>query len=80
VTLTVGEAAKEALAQRGFDPKYGARPLRRVIQREVETELSRMLLRGELREGERVHVDFEDGRFSFRVVNRSTEHEPTLTH
>ncbi len=80
VTLTVGEAAKEALAQRGFDPKYGARPLRRVIQREVETELSRMLLRGELREGERIHVDFENGRFSFRVVNRSTEHEPTLAH
>ncbi|HEX8824712.1 MAG TPA: ATP-dependent Clp protease ATP-binding subunit [Archangium sp.] len=71
VTLTVSEAAKDALAQRGFDPKFGARPLRRVIQREVETELSRMLLRGELREGERIHVDFADGRFTFRVEGRS---------
>ncbi|HSP80670.1 MAG TPA: ATP-dependent Clp protease ATP-binding subunit, partial [Myxococcaceae bacterium] len=51
VTLEVREEAKRALAQRGFDPRFGARPLRRVIQRELETELSRMLLRGELREG-----------------------------
>jgi len=54
-----------------------------VIQREVETELSRMLLRGELREGERIHVDFENGRFSFlsgKPVRRARAHADTLKH
>jgi ATP-dependent Clp protease ATP-binding subunit ClpC len=73
VLLEVGDAARDALAQRGFDPKFGARPLRRVIQRELETELSRMLLRGELREGQRVRVDFEDGRFTFRAEGPAAE-------
>jgi ATP-dependent Clp protease ATP-binding subunit ClpC len=78
VKLEVREAAKDELARRGFDPKSGARPLRRVIQRELETELSGMLLRGELREGERLLVDFEDGKFTFRVEGRSAGQEPPL--
>ncbi len=78
ITLEVAEAAKDALAQRGFDPKFGARPLRRVIQRELETHLSRMLLRGELREGQRVRVDFEDGHFTFRAEDRTAEQPPSL--
>ncbi|MFY0527918.1 ATP-dependent Clp protease ATP-binding subunit [Archangium gephyra] len=78
ILLEVREAAKDELARRGFDPKYGARPLRRVIQRELETELSRMLLRGELREGDRVLVDFADGRFTFGVEGRATRHEAPL--
>jgi ATP-dependent Clp protease ATP-binding subunit ClpC len=79
VTLEVSEAAKGALAQRGFDPKFGARPLRRVIQRELETELSRLLLRGELREGQHVRVDFEDGRFTFRAEGQAVE-QPAPVH
>ncbi|WP_163862662.1 ATP-dependent Clp protease ATP-binding subunit [Myxococcus eversor] len=65
VGLELTDAARDALAERGFEPRYGARPLRRVIQRELETELSRMMLRGELREGQRIRVDFQDGRFVF---------------
>jgi ATP-dependent Clp protease ATP-binding subunit ClpC len=81
VLLDVREAAKDELARRGFDPKYGARPLRRVIQRELETELSRMLLRGELREGDRVLVDFAQGRFTFGVEGRAAGHEvPAPVH
>ncbi|AKJ08140.1 ATP-dependent Clp protease ATP-binding subunit ClpC [Archangium gephyra] len=71
ILLEVRESAKDELARRGFDPKYGARPLRRVIQRELETELSRMLLRGAVHEGDRVLVDFAEGRFTFGVERRA---------
>src|SRR5690606_6535764 len=62
------EAAVDWLARRGYQPEYGARPLRRTIQREVDNELSRLLLDGTLREGGRVTVDAEDGRLAFRVA------------
>jgi ATP-dependent Clp protease ATP-binding subunit ClpC len=75
LTMEVREAAKEELARRGFEPRFGARPLRRVIQRELETELSRMLLRGELHEGDRLVVDFVEGKFSFQVEGRAPRHE-----
>ena len=55
------------LAEEGFDPEFGARPLRRAIQRLVENELSRMVLSGELNPGDRVVVDVEDGRIRMRV-------------
>ncbi|WP_432056299.1 ATP-dependent Clp protease ATP-binding subunit [Streptomyces sp. bgisy022] len=62
------EDAVDWLARRGYQPEYGARPLRRTIQREVDNELSRMLLDGTLREGGRVTVATEDGRLAFRVA------------
>ncbi|MBD9733709.1 ATP-dependent Clp protease ATP-binding subunit, partial [Streptomyces sp. H28] len=62
------EAAVDWLARRGYQPEYGARPLRRTIQREVDNELSRLLLDGTLQEGGRVTVDAEDGRLAFRVA------------
>ena len=66
--LALTPAAKDALAERGFDPKWGARPLRRAIQRELETEISRRLLRGEIPPGSTVAVDFRDGRFTFEAA------------
>ncbi|WP_235217112.1 ATP-dependent Clp protease ATP-binding subunit [Archangium violaceum] len=75
ILLEVRDAAKDELARRGFDPKFGARPLRRVIQRDLETELSRMLLRGTVHEGDRVVVDFVDGRFTFGVEGRGAGKE-----
>ncbi|HEX5750230.1 MAG TPA: ATP-dependent Clp protease ATP-binding subunit [Archangium sp.] len=75
ILLEVREAAKDELARRGFDPKFGARPLRRVIQRELETELSRMLLRGAVHEGDRLVVDFVDGRFTFGIEGRAAVQE-----
>ena len=47
------------IAERGYDPVYGARPLRRYIAHEVETRIGRALLRGEIASGGRVHVDVE---------------------
>ncbi|MFE0451838.1 ATP-dependent Clp protease ATP-binding subunit [Streptomyces sp. NPDC058914] len=60
-------AAVDWLAERGYQPEYGARPLRRTIQREVDNELSRLLLDGRVKEGDRVTVDVEDGRLAFRT-------------
>jgi len=65
ISLEVSQAAKEHLAEVGFDPVYGARPLKRAIQREVQDPLALHLLRGEFKEGDTVHVDVRDGRLVF---------------
>jgi ATP-dependent Clp protease ATP-binding subunit ClpC len=57
IGLELTEKAKSWLAKEGYDPVYGARPLRRVIERNVENPLSSMVLRGELKEGDTVKVD-----------------------
>ena len=62
ITLEVSEAAKDLLASEGYDPQFGARPLRRVIQREVENRIARALLEGTIREGDTIAVDVQDGR------------------
>jgi ATP-dependent Clp protease ATP-binding subunit ClpB len=61
LSLTVTEAAEQLLAKAGFDPDFGARPLRRVIQREVEDPLALALLEGRYPEGSTVIVDEKDG-------------------
>ena len=67
--LELTQAAKELLADHGFDPVLGARPLRRTIQREIEDSLSEKILFGELKAGEIVVVDVEgtgrDAVFTF---------------
>ena len=57
ITIEVTEAARAHLARAGYDPVFGARPLKRVIQREVETPVARMIVAGKLREGGTVRVD-----------------------
>ncbi|MFC8800850.1 ATP-dependent chaperone ClpB [Promicromonospora sp. NPDC057138] len=61
ITLDVTEAAREWLALEGFDPAYGARPLRRLVQREIGDRLARLLLTGEVSDGDTVVVDRADG-------------------
>ncbi len=65
ITLTLTEAAREALVKEGYDPAYGARPLRRVIQRQVENPVSRQVLAGAFAEGDTVVVDYTDGAYTF---------------
>ena len=69
MSLELTDAAKDLLAQKGFDPLLGARPLRRVIQRDVEDAISEKILMGELEDGQRVKVDAESegilGEFTF---------------
>jgi len=65
VTLELTDAAKRHLAEEGYDPVYGARPLKRVIQREIQDPLALRLLQGDFGEGDKVTVEYRDGRFVF---------------
>jgi ATP-dependent Clp protease ATP-binding subunit ClpC len=67
VEVEFTDAAVAFLAHEGFDPDFGARPLRRAIQRLVENELSRMVLSGAVEPGDKVVVDVEDDRLRFAV-------------
>ena len=69
VTLEVTENAKDWLGEKGYDQVFGARPLRRVIQNEVEDRLSEALLEGRFREGDTVQIDTEDGQVVLRTVS-----------
>ena len=71
VELEFTQEAIDLVAAEGFDPEFGARPLRRTIQRRADNELSRMLLDGSLGSGERVVVGVEDGNLSFEVLEES---------
>ena len=64
--LELTDAAKEVLAEEGWDPAYGARPLKRAIQRRLENPLARELLEGQFVEGDTVRADAEDGELVFR--------------
>ncbi|MBI2856164.1 MAG: ATP-dependent Clp protease ATP-binding subunit, partial [Chloroflexi bacterium] len=66
VTLEITTEAKERLADKGYDPNFGARPLRRVIQDEIEDMLSEDLLSGNLHPGDTVVIDVEADRFVAR--------------
>jgi ATP-dependent Clp protease ATP-binding subunit ClpC len=65
------EAAVEFVAEEDFDPEFGARPLRRTIQRRVDNELSRMVLEGALNPGDKVVVDLEEGKLTFEVLDET---------
>ena len=65
VTLKVTDAAMNLITEKGYDDEYGARPLKRVIQRRIEDRLSEEILRGTLKENSTVTVDATDGEFSF---------------
>jgi ATP-dependent Clp protease ATP-binding subunit ClpB len=66
LTMEPTQAAREYLATKGFDPAYGARPLKRLIEREVQDPLAKRLLSGDIRPGDAVRVDAEDGALVFR--------------
>ncbi len=65
--IELTEKAKTWLAKEGYDPVYGARPLRRIIERYVENPLASKLLRGELKEGDTVKVDLVKGKLTFKA-------------
>ena len=74
VELDLTDAAKRHLAEAGYDPVYGARPLKRVIQRELQDPLALKLLQGEFAEGDRIRADLRDGKLVFEAkVPASTE-------
>ena len=68
ITLELTDAAKEALAEAGWDPAYGARPLKRAIQRLVENPLALRLLEGDFADGDTIRVDADGGELVFEKV------------
>jgi ATP-dependent Clp protease ATP-binding subunit ClpB len=68
VEVTLTEAARELLGDMGYDPTYGARPLRRVIQKQLTDRLALSLLEGSLRPGDAIRVDAVDGELTFEPV------------
>jgi ATP-dependent Clp protease ATP-binding subunit ClpB len=67
ITIDCTEAAVDEIARLGYDPIYGARPLKRVIQQQLQNELARELLSGKFPEGSRVKVDFVQDGFNFKL-------------
>ena len=67
ITLTISTEAKKLLLEKGTDLKYGARPLRRSIQRYIEDELSEKILRKELQDGQNIKVDLKDNKLEFLI-------------
>ena len=70
ITFTFDEAACDLLIEKGYNKEYGARPLRRAVQRNVEDMLSEKLLAGEIKEGDSVELIVKDGGFD---VSRAAE-------
>ena len=71
ITLTIDYASKEFLMQKGTDLKFGARPLRRAIQRYLEDEISEMILRSELQNGQTIHVTFDHNQNKLQFTAES---------
>jgi len=69
ISFTLSDAAKDFIAREGYDPVYGARPLKRFIQRELETKLGRAIIAGDVMDGSEVRVDVKDGELVFTIGN-----------
>ena len=76
ISLTWTDEALTALADKGFDPNFGARPLRRLLTHTVETSLSKQIIRGDVREGDTVEIGYDGMDFTFKTLPRvKTEEE-----
>ncbi|MHA3770448.1 ATP-dependent chaperone ClpB [Verrucomicrobiota bacterium sgz303538] len=82
IDLDLTERAKEFVAREGYDPVYGARPLKRYLQRHIESALSRKILRGEITDNSHVLVDVEHGELVFQVTQREAAkaESPEVAH
>ncbi len=76
--LEITDAAKNLVADRGFDIQYGARPLKRAIQSEIEDPLSEMLLREEAKPGDTIVIDVKDGKITTDIKTEKTKREKTV--
>jgi ATP-dependent Clp protease ATP-binding subunit ClpA len=72
ITLVLSDEARRHIVKVGYDPHYGARPLKRTIQKELETPLGRKILSGEIQDGNTVDVGFDEnkGELTFAVGER----------
>jgi ATP-dependent Clp protease ATP-binding subunit ClpB len=71
--LEITDDARRFIAQQGYDPVYGARPLRRFISREIETRIGRALLAGDILDGAVIRVGYADGELTVGYENPADE-------
>ncbi len=69
MTLKLADAALDFIAEVGYDPVYGARPLKRIIQRQLETQIAKGILRGDFSDGDTIFVDIENERLAFKRLH-----------
>ncbi len=69
MTLKLSDAALDFIAEVGYDPVYGARPLKRIIQRQLETQIAKSILRGDYADGDTIFVDIENERLAFKRLS-----------
>jgi ATP-dependent Clp protease ATP-binding subunit ClpB len=69
ITLKLADAALDFIAEVGYDPVYGARPLKRIIQRQLETQIAKGILRGDYTDGDTIFVDIENERLAFKRLS-----------
>jgi ATP-dependent Clp protease ATP-binding subunit ClpC len=72
VHIELSENAKDFLIEKGYDPQYGARPMRRAVERYLEDPLAEELLRGNVKAGDTVHVVAEDGKLVFKTAESNS--------
>jgi len=70
IELEIDDRAKEHLVRVGYEPSYGARPLKRVLQKDLETAIARMLLQGRVRDGQTIHVGFDDKKDELTMMSK----------
>ncbi len=72
IEIVLEDSAKDLLVEEGYDPTFGARPLKRAIQTHVQNPLAVKLLKGEIGSGQKIHVTAEDGALKFVPENSTT--------
>ena len=73
ITLELSDAVKDYIVEKGYDENYGARPLKRVIQRDIEDKLAEEILMGNVNENDDLIVDVKEGKIIFRNKNDKSE-------
>jgi ATP-dependent Clp protease ATP-binding subunit ClpB len=75
ITLSLCDEAKRFIAKNGFDPVYGARPLKRFLQRELETRVARAIIAGDISDGGALEVGLKDGKLEIVITQSTTSHQ-----
>ncbi|MBV9765376.1 MAG: hypothetical protein JOZ48_11075, partial [Acidobacteriaceae bacterium] len=78
ITIKLSDAARTRLVRSEYDPNYGARPLKRAIQREIETPLAKRIVGGEIRDGQTVWIDADPAGSGLVFRLKATEPSPVL--
>jgi ATP-dependent Clp protease ATP-binding subunit ClpC len=73
IRIVLDEKAKELLIEKGYDPQYGARPMRRAVERYLEDPMAEEILRGNVKAGDTAQVSAADGKLTFSVPERALE-------